>query len=297
MRAKNKFSKLLFVVCCILITQATQADTPFSQYGVIQNVQNYSSNPFWSPDAPYNQRMPTAIYATGPDVETAECQRIVAGLVTTQCAMRNNCIDSQISDIRPAIMLQLSRMTGGNYATSCAGYIDDTFNEYVQRYGNAVPVGVTAFPHATVANPTATTPDFEIENPYQPQLPDWQSDILERKLELQELQSMNGTNDAGLERAAFPTTYADLSLQERTENAATGYKPYAGKSAYRTMKIEDAQSAAQRSTMAQQNRSAYCNGKKQHYQTLNTDLTTLKKCRDDGVRFADCKSKLKGTYK
>lgn len=234
----------LLTFCALILGLPAHADTPFSQYGVIQNVQNYSSNPFWSPNAPYNQRMPSAVYATGPDVETADCQQIVASLVTTQCAMRNNCIDSQLSDIRPAIMLQLSRIPDGNYATACAGYIDTAFDNYVKMHGHAAPSGVVDFPYATAPNPTADAPDYEIENPYEIELMDWQSDILERKLELQNLQSMNGAGGDGVERAAFPSTYADLSFEERIENAAAGYQPYAGKSAYRTMKIESAEDAA-----------------------------------------------------
>lgn len=284
----------LLTFCALILGLPAHADTPFSQYGVIQNVQNYSSNPFWSPNAPYNQRMPSAVYATGPDVETADCQQIVASLVTTQCAMRNNCIDSQLSDIRPAIMLQLSRIPDGNYATACAGYIDTAFDNYVKMHGHAAPSGVVDFPYATAPNPTADAPDYEIENPYEMELMDWQSDILERKLELQNLQSMNGAGGDGVERAAFPSTYADLSFEERIENAAAGYQPYAGKSAYRTMKIESAEDAAIRAQRAQQNRNAYCAQNKQQYQTMAADLATLKNCRTRGTKFADCK--LKGTY-
>ncbi|MBR2511021.1 MAG: hypothetical protein IKB59_02525, partial [Alphaproteobacteria bacterium] len=214
------------------------SDTPFSKYGTIQNVQNYSSNPFWSPNAPYNQRMPTAVYATGPDVETSECQRIVSSLITTTCAMQNNCIELQLSDIRPTIMLQLSRMPGGNYATACLGYIEPTFNEYIEQFSIAVPTGVTAFPTGSVPNPGATESEFQIQNPYEIQLMDWQTDVIERKLELQQLQSMNGAGNEHIERASFPTTYADLSFSERMANSAAGYEPYRDKSAYKPIEIE-----------------------------------------------------------
>ncbi|MBQ8042097.1 MAG: hypothetical protein IJ273_02090, partial [Alphaproteobacteria bacterium] len=93
---------------------------------------------------------------------------------------------------------------------------------------------------------------------------------------------------------AFPSTYTDLSFEERIENAAAGYQPYAGKSAYRTMKIESAEDAAIRAQRAQQNRNTYCAQNKQQYQTMAADLATLKNCRTRGTKFADCK--LKGTY-
>ena len=142
---------LLFALCSLFfINCATaQSNTPFSKYGVIQNVQNYSSNPFWSPDAPYNQRMPTAVYAKGPDVETADCQNIVAYLVAVECANRNNCASSRLLDVRPSIVLQLSQMSGGSYVTACAGYIDAAFDQYKKQNAVAAPSAGVAFPTAT----------------------------------------------------------------------------------------------------------------------------------------------------
>lgn len=184
--------------------------------------------------------MPQPVYATGPDVTTDECQRIVTSLVTVQCMNMNNCIDTQISDIRPAIMLQLSRMTGGNYATACAGYLDGIFNDYVAKYAIAAPTGTaTSFPVATVPNPNTEENQIQIKNPFQMQMPDWATEIQERKQELQDLQSQTGTNDHHIYSADFPTTYADLSFSERLENAATGYEPFKDMKAYREMKIED----------------------------------------------------------
>ena len=154
-----------FLIFCGL-THA--ADTPFSKYGVIQNVQNYSSNPYWSPNAPYNQRMPTPVYADGPDVETGDCQRVVSGLIATTCAMQNNCIESQLSEVRPTVMLQLSRIPNGNYATACAGFIDGAFQDYMRQTGYAVPTVGTPFPTPTASNPNAPTtiPKINIENTF-----------------------------------------------------------------------------------------------------------------------------------
>lgn len=228
----------IFAALAVFYTTA-HASTPFSKYGVIQNVQNYSTNPYWNSDSPYNNRMPQPVYATGPDVTTDECQRIVTSLVTVQCMNANNCIDTQLSDIRPAIMLQLSRMTGGNYATACAGYLDSIFNEYVAQYANAAPNGVaTSFPTASVPNPNTEENQIQIQNPFAPKVPDWATEMQERKQELQNLQTQTGSNNYGIKSAAFPTTYADLSFSERLENAAKGYEPFKDMKAYRSMDIE-----------------------------------------------------------
>ena len=54
---------ILIVLCGFPAFYAAAAVSLFSDYGQIQNVQNYSSNPFWSPNAPYNQRFPQPVYA------------------------------------------------------------------------------------------------------------------------------------------------------------------------------------------------------------------------------------------
>lgn len=211
---------------------------PISQYGLIQNVQNYSSNPFWDPYGPYNQRMPQPVYVRGADLNTADCQRTVGTLVASYCVDNNNCVGLQISDIRPVMMLQLARLPGHNYATSCAGFIDSEFNAYVSKYSNAGPSNsYTAFPGATTPNPTFNEREFEIENPYTIKNrtwnnEEWEKEKKERIRELNELQSQNGANDIKLARADFPTTAADLSFSEHMELDATGYKPWKDASPY-----------------------------------------------------------------
>ena len=282
-----------FTACCGTL----HASTPFSKYGVIQNVQNYSTNPFWNPDSPYNMRMPQPVYATGPDVTTDECQRIVTSLVTVQCMNLNNCIDTQLSDIRPAVMLQLSRMTGGNYATACGGYLDGIFNDYVSQYANAAPRGVaTSFPDAVVPNPNFDGAEIQINNPYKIQQPDWATEMQERKQELQDLQTQTGTNSYGVYSADFPTTYADLSFSERMANAQQGYEPFKDARAYTELKIESEEEYLTRQQTIQQQKSAFCSHAKDKYATLKQDLATIQQCKDSGIQFAQCKPKLKGIY-
>ncbi len=284
-----------FALCAFFIgTLHAETISPFSKYGNIQSVHNYSSNPYWTPDSPYNLRFPTAVYATGPDIETAQCQQIVRTLVYTECASLNNCATTELSDIRPTIILQLSRIPNGNYAASCAGYIDTAFEEYIKNYAIAVPTtGQVAFPDATPSNTTKT--EQQIKNPFAPKTTDWGQEMQDRKSELQDLQAANGTGDITLARSAFPISSSDLSRDERLENAKTGYAPFKDAKAYNTLKIESAEAAATRAQQRQQRQNSYCVQQRSRYQTMVSDLNALKKCRNNGIKFADCK--LQGRYK
>ena len=219
---------------------------PISQYGLIQNVQNYSSNPFWNPNGPYNQRMPQPIYAQGADLNTADCQRTVGTLVAAYCVENNNCVGMRIFDIRPTMMLQLARLPGHNYATSCAGFIDSEFESYVSKYSNAGPSNAyVAFPSGTDVNPTIYESEFKIENPYKYRHrtwnnEEWEKEKYERYYELQDLQSQNGANDIKLARADFPTTADDISFSDRMELQAAGYEPFKDASSYaKPFKLQD----------------------------------------------------------
>lgn len=223
-----------FIGTMALILPAYSASI-FSKYGVIQNVQNYSTNPAYNPDSPYNNRLPSPVYAMGPQVGTDDCQQVVADLIAITCAGMNNCANAELSDVRPSVMVQLSRITTGNYATSCGGYIDGAFNDYVAKYGRTTPqMNVVAFP---TPNNNSIQP-IQIKNPFAPQAPDWAVEVQDKKQELQNLQSQNGTNKYGITAAAFPTTYADLSFTERMENEKIGYEPYKDVSAFDKLNIE-----------------------------------------------------------
>ena len=231
---KSLYIILLSIVSVANAYQPTSA--PFSQHGQIQNVQTYSSNPFWNPNGPYNQRMPQVIYVNGADMNAGDCQRTVSALIANVCANMNNCVGAQLSDIRPTVMLQLSRLPGHNYATSCAGYIDSEFENHVKQYGHAgVTNGTVSFPGATTQNPSVIEP--EIKNPFEQPTPDWKSDIIERAQELEELQAQNGGNSGTLEKNDFPTTFADLSFSERLDIKSAGYAPYKDKKAYNSIKV------------------------------------------------------------
>jgi len=267
--------------------------TALSQYGQIQNVQNYSSNPFWSPNSQYNQRiMPSPVYVTGPAVSTSDCQTIVSNLVAAQCAAQNNCNGLRVADIRPAVMLELSRLPGHNFASSCAGYIDEAFNTYTNQYANVVQPA--AFPTASGANQPQNN-EFKIKNPYAPKIPDWASDIKDRTQELEQLQSQNGAGSEHIAKADFPTTINDVSFTDCMENLAAGYAPYKDAKAYNSIKVESQEKAMERQLRMAQLKKQYCETK---YGTtmaiLDADLATLQKCKAENTPIANCQTQ--GTY-
>ena len=243
MKAGKIKSLFVFIIGCFYAVCAYSAVSLFSDYGQIQNVQNYSTNPFWSPNAPYNQKLPQPVYVQGNAVTTEECTNVIQSAVAFQCAARDNCRNTALADIRPAIIVQLSNLPGKAYSTACAGYLDSVFESYVAQFGNNAPTRQVAFPAGTVPNSTlnnTNTNTIQIKNPYEVKTPQWQQEINERSRELQELQSENGAGNYGLSATAFPTTYNDLSFTKRMENEAIGYEPYKGKSAYKTIDVKSA---------------------------------------------------------
>lgn len=239
---KRLFRFLLASVFCGFYTLvATAATSLFSDYGQIQNVQNYSSNPFWSPNSPYNQRQPQPVYVQGADLNTEDCVKVVQPLVAVQCVARDNCKNTQLADIRPAIMVQLSNLPGHNYVSACSGFIDGIFDSYVAQYGNSIPNRQVAFPAATVPNPTVTTPTPtanapstapQIQNPYKAPTPQWQQEMDERSRELEELQRQNSAGNNELSATAFPGTYDDLSFSAKMGLLQDSYEPYKDLDAY-----------------------------------------------------------------
>lgn len=289
---------LLSALCTLFVAfgAADAATQPFSKYGQIQNVQDYSSNPFWTPSSPYNQRMPQPIYIQGTDVDTGDCTRVVSALVASYCATRNNCIGVSLDDARPTLTVQLASIPNHNYVTACAGFLDSAFKMYKDNNANAAPraSGVaTPFPAASgVATDKNTNSNIKIENPYSDKLPsfngdNWGEQIMERTRELEDLQAQNGANDAALAKADFPTTTADLTMSERMANKAAGYEPFKDASAYKQLNIEDEETYLARQ---ERRRAAYCDWAQKQMAVLDADLATLQNCMKQGVRFADCKT-------
>ncbi len=231
---KNILKSLSFAILCgFCAFCANAAVSLFSDYGQIQNVQNYSTNPFWTPNSPYNQRLPQPVYVQGADVDAEECIQLVQSMVGAQCMARDNCKNTTLAEIRPEIMVQLSRLPNKNYVSACSGYMDTIFEQYVAQYGNNLPNRAVAFPNATTPNQNLNNNGgIEIKNPYK-QIPNqWQMEIKERSNELQQLQQQNGAGSEHLSATAFPTTFEDLSFSDRMAIKAEGYEPYKDASAY-----------------------------------------------------------------
>jgi hypothetical protein len=212
---------------------AQNAPTAFSTYGLIQPVNKYSSNPFWNTDSPYNQRMPVPVYATGADLNTGDCNRVVETLVATYCASHNYCTDSRINDIRPTVMVQLSQLPGHNFATSCGGYIDSVFENYQKTYGN-MSAGTVQYTTAPTVQQTNTA---QYKNPLQQKPNAYQTGVAERAAELERLQRAT-TASPELGPTDFPKTTADLSFTDRLANTTAGYEPYKDLNPYKTPQFE-----------------------------------------------------------
>ncbi len=206
---------------------AQKAPTPFSTYGEIQNVQKYSSNPFWNKDSPYNQRMPTPIYATGADLTTGDCNRMVANLVASYCASNNNCTNKKLSDVRPTVMVQLSQLPGHSFATSCSGYIDSEFENYKKTYGNAFQNNIIK----PVSNNQTTKSIIQTDNLFKKQPSKAEQAFADRAAELKRLQTIN-TPTPVVTAKEFPKTIDDISFTDRMALASEGYEPYKDKKSY-----------------------------------------------------------------
>ena len=218
------FTLWVAVLCADSAYAVGTAPAIFSQYGEIQSVKKYSSNPFWNKDSPYNQNFPKPIYATGADLNTGDCNRVVENLVTSYCAEHNYCTNLRISDVRPTIMVQLSQLPGHNFATSCGGYIDSAFENFQKTYGNTSAVNLPK-------TGTQTT-NIEIANPFAPKQTAQQKAVAERTAELERLQSIT-TPTSTVRAENFPATTADLSFTDRIANTAAGYEQYKDLESYK----------------------------------------------------------------
>ncbi len=286
-----------FIAPAASTTFPNDPSIPFSKYGQIQNVQNYSSNPFWNPNAPYNQRMPQPVYVQGADLSASDCQTVVAALVQSYCNMRNNCINDSLDDIRPTLTVQLAALPNHNYVGSCIGYLDTEFEKYRTAHSAAIPTGTVAFPGATAPNAAAAGSEFKIENPLRPVDATWNGDDWEhqmnlRKQELKDLQAQNGAGNEHLEEYDFPTTIADLTYAQRRKNATTGYMPYQDKSAYEQLDVDNIEETTfaddNASATAQSRHQTLCMSKKKELESILHDIITLKKCQSDDTDFRVC---------
>ncbi len=254
----------------------------------IYNVQNYSTSQFWSPNAPYNQRIiPQPVYARGPELNTGDCQRAVAAQIASYCQLNNRCSGMRLIDIRPSIMTALSRLPGHNYATACAGFIDSEFDNYMNTTAVSVPQNRSvAFPAgtATIGNSGG---ELQIKNPYEIKTPKWEQEMNERAAELQDLQSQNGAGSENLSSTDFPKTVADISFLDRVNNIQTGLEnPAVQGSAYKKIALNEEEWLP----------NPECKNARSRLQQMADDLAHVQQCITDGTEYDDCVAGLSGTY-
>ena len=278
-----------------MVAGAASAPTVMSKYGEIQSVNKYSSNPFWTPNSPYNQRIPSPIYVTGADLNTENCNRVVATLVDAYCQENNYCANEKISDARPYLMVQLSQLPGHNFATACGGYVDSAFSQYKQEHPTGV--NVSSMMVQTAGANKATNVQFE--NPWKQTKTEYEQAVADRTTELERLHAQTSGSTAVV-ATAFPTTISDLSFSERVANDTAGFEPYKDKSAYVIPKFESDQDFYAR--LKTQNPAEY----KKLFQDTADDETALEeeddatpnkkdkkekktKCPDPEHMDADCK--------
>ncbi|MDR0967971.1 MAG: hypothetical protein LBL75_04085 [Rickettsiales bacterium] len=230
----RKFNKLWLFLGVLPLTAFAADIPPLSQYGQIQNVQSYSSNPFYNMGS-YNQKMPVPIYASGPVVESNECLAVVGALVSQNCSARNNCAGIKLMDIQPSIILGLANINGRNYVSACTGYIENAFTSYMQTANLARPENV-GFP-----TPKPATSSIQAGAEF----PAVKSEYDARADQLAKLQETNGSMDVGLRAADFPMTAADLTFTERLDIKTQGYEPWRNAIAYRRLTIGEATEPAE----------------------------------------------------
>ena len=223
----NNSSFMSGILVAVAFVISAYAATPFSEYGMIQNVQDYSSNPFYNPDTA-TITTPKIIYATGPSLKAGDCESIVQLLVENECLQRSRCQNTQLSDIRPNIMIKLSTLPGYTYASSCGGYIDTIYEKYVKNNKSTNIINIENVPSNTT---TATS-----------KLPKWKEEYNNRANELKALQAQNTTTPT-LVATAFPTTFEDLSFSQQKAIKQEVYAPYYNSSPYIPLDIERTENA------------------------------------------------------
>lgn len=228
------FTSFAYLVYSPLVAQAA----PFSQYGMIQNVQNYSSNPF------YNSKTgtittPKIVSDTGPALKASDCDRAVSSIITSVCSQKNNCKGTTLAEIRPSVMVQLSLLPGYNYASSCVGYIDSAYEKYTNP--NAITTNIDAT-YKNIANVNAgqyTTGIASAPTQKNSNIPQWQQEYNERAAELKALQSENNPTQPHVTHTNFPKTFNDLSFAEKNAIKQQDYEKYKDAQVYVPLNIQE----------------------------------------------------------
>ncbi len=227
----RNFSRNCWAFTVIMCIASVGYAVPFSQYGLIQGVQDYSNNPFYNPN---NGTIitPQVVYNPGPVLNNTDCISLVNAVIQNVCATQNNCKNKSLPDVRKDIMVTLSSSGFTGAASTCGGYIDYQFEQYKKQ--NTFATGAsgtpfpTSFPTAQKKTTTKTDPTISKE----------QAAYNERAAELKALQAENGVGTDGIAKAIFPTTFQDLSFTQRNAIKQAGYEKYKDAKVYVPLNIE-----------------------------------------------------------
>lgn len=168
------------------------------------------------------------VYNSGPSLKPSDCQYAVQQVIDTICSQRNYCKNTTLATIRPEAMVMLSKLPTYNFSSSCAGYIDTIYADYMKQNRANYTKTNTGFPAATG---TAT------KNTVNTPIPKWQAEYNERASELKSLQAQTKTTNDIVSATDFPTTFNDLSFSEKNDIKRQGYEPYKGAKPYTPLNV------------------------------------------------------------
>ena len=127
------------------------------------------------------------------NINTEKCKSVVSGIIISECSLRNNCKDMSLMDIKPIVMVRLSKIPGGNFISACNGFIDSEFNNYLLSQKGGV-----SFPKAVKNNSNLTDFSYKSQN----------------------------YNSNKLTKTDMPKTINDLSFAQRLNNKKKGYEQW-----------------------------------------------------------------------
>ena len=127
------------------------------------------------------------------NINTEKCKSVVSGIIISECRIINNCKDMSLKDIKPTVMVRLSKIPGGNFISACNGFIDSEFNNYIF----AQKAGVS-FPKINNTNSNLIDFNYKTQN----------------------------YDSKKLTKIDMPKTINDLSFAQRLNNKKKGYEQW-----------------------------------------------------------------------
>ena len=176
--------RILFIFFLILFSAKTDAYT-YNHNNLIKNTSNDQLN--------YIHGKVTPVVIDKMNINTEKCKSVVNGIIISECSTKNNCKDMSLMDIKPTIMVRLSKIPGENFVSACNGFIDSEFNNYLLSQKGGVN-----FPKLNNINSNLINFNNK-ENSY---------------------------NSKKLKKIDMPKTINDLSFSQKINNKKKGYEQW-----------------------------------------------------------------------